>query len=146
MGEASDVLEALQPVSFQYKPEIDPSGVSQLCLVAEEVEKVAPQVAPQLVPHDQQGKPYTVRYEAVKAMLLNEFLKAHKRVQEQAATIAEMKSTFAKQASTIDEQQKEIAALATAVEAQAAQIKKVGDQLKTQSAGLSVVADNSQPR
>jgi len=62
-------------------------GVPQFGLVAEEVEKVNPD----LVARDDKGKPYTVRYEAVNAMLLNEFLKEHRRVEEQGATIAQMK-------------------------------------------------------
>ena len=86
MGEESDVLLRLQPVSFQYKAEVDPSGAAQFGLVAEEVEKINPD----LVACDEQGKPYTVRYEAVNAMLLNEFLKEHQRVQDQGATIARL--------------------------------------------------------
>src|SRR5437763_16933706 len=75
---------ALQPVTFHYKQDLDPEGVPQFGLVAEEVEKVNPA----LVARDDQGKPYTVRYEAVNAMLLNEFLKEHSHVQEQDAIIA----------------------------------------------------------
>jgi len=77
------VLYALQPVTFKYKPGIDPQGIPQFGLVAEDVEKVAPD----LVAHDGEGKPYTVRYEAVNAMLLNEFLKQHKTVESQNAEI-----------------------------------------------------------
>ena len=75
MDKASEVLLALKPVTFRYKKEIDPAGISQFGLVAEEVEKVNPD----LVVRDQEGKPYTVRYEAVNAMLLNEFLKEHRK-------------------------------------------------------------------
>jgi len=78
MGDASDILRALRPVTFMYKPDIDPKGVPQFGLVAEEVEKVNPD----LVTRDEQGKPYTVRYEAVNAMLLNEFLKEHGKVEQ----------------------------------------------------------------
>jgi hypothetical protein len=81
MGDASDPLLELQPVTFKYKPGIDPVGTPQFGLVAEEVEKVAPD----LVVHDQQHGIYTVRYQAVSAMLLNEFLKEHRAVQEQGA-------------------------------------------------------------
>jgi len=84
MGDASDVLLSLRPVIYQYKPEIDPKGTPQFGLVAEEVEKVSSD----LVIHDKAGKPYTVRYDAVNAMLLNEFLKEHQRVEEQEQTIA----------------------------------------------------------
>jgi hypothetical protein len=83
MADASDVLLALQPVTFQYKPDIDPRGLSQFGLIAEQVEKVDPD----LVVHDQQHGVFTVRYEAVNAMLLNEFLKQHKTVVEQNAEI-----------------------------------------------------------
>ena len=83
MGSASEAVLALQPVKFHYKKELDPKGIPQFGLVAEQVEKVNPD----LVARDEQGKPYTVRYEAVNAMLLNEFLKEHRKVEEQAATI-----------------------------------------------------------
>src|SRR4029450_10692892 len=79
MDKASEVILALKPVTFRYKKEFDPAGIPQFGLVAEEVEKVNPD----LVARDEQGKPYTVRYEAVNAMLLNEFLKEHKKVEEQ---------------------------------------------------------------
>jgi hypothetical protein len=78
MGDASDVLLSLAPVTYQYKPTIDPMGVAQFGLVAEEVEKICPD----LVVKGNDGKPYSVRYDAVNAMLLNEFLKEHKRVEE----------------------------------------------------------------
>jgi Chaperone of endosialidase len=78
MNKASEVLLALKPVTFRYKKEIDPTGICQFGLVAEEVEKVNPD----LVVRDQEGTPYTVRYEQVNAMLLNEFLKEHRKVEE----------------------------------------------------------------
>jgi len=77
MDKASEALFALKPVSFRYKKEIDPTGTPQLGLVAEDVERVNPA----LVVPDKEGKPYTVRYEAVNAMLLNEFLKEHRKVE-----------------------------------------------------------------
>ena len=85
MGDASDTLLALRPVTFQYKPDLDPKGIPQFGLVAEEVEKVNPD----LVARDEQGKPYTVRYEAVNAMLLNEFLKEHKAFVEEQREVQE---------------------------------------------------------
>src|SRR6476660_6492720 len=95
MDKASDALFALKPVTFRYKKEIDPAGKSQLGLVAEEVEKVNPD----LVVHDKEGKPYSVRYDQVNAMLLNEFLKEHRKVEmqeqklrEQGVINAELKS------------------------------------------------------
>ena len=84
--QASEVLFALRPVTFRYKKEIDPGRISQFGLVAEDVEKVNPD----LIVRDEEGKPYSVRYDQVNAMLLNEFLKEHKTVQEQGATIARL--------------------------------------------------------
>jgi hypothetical protein len=88
MEKASEVLLSVRPVRFRYKPDIDPEGVPQFGLVAEDVEKVNPD----LVDRDADGKPYTVRYDAVNAMLLNEFLKEHRRVEEQGATIAKQQN------------------------------------------------------
>jgi uncharacterized coiled-coil protein SlyX len=110
----------------------------ELGLIAEQVEKIDPD----LVARDDQGKPYTVRYEAVNAMLLNEFLKEHRKVETQEATIADVKSTVAKQATTIAEQQKEIAALTASLKEQAAQIQKVSDQVSTEALAPRVVANN----
>ena len=87
MDKASEAILALKPVTFRYKHELDPDGIPQFGLVAEQVEKVNPD----LVARDDQGKPYTVRYEAVNAMLLNEFLKEHRKVEEQEATISATK-------------------------------------------------------
>jgi Chaperone of endosialidase len=93
MDKASESLLALHPVTFHYKKEIDPAGTSQYGLVAEEVEKVNCD----LVVRDNDGKPYTVRYDQLNAMLLNEFLKEHRTVQEQQAAITELKYKFAEQ-------------------------------------------------
>src|SRR5438132_1601547 len=79
MDKVSEAILALKPVTFRYKHELDPHGIPQFGLVAEQVEKVNPD----LVARDDQGKPYTVRYEAVNAMLLNEFLKAHRKIEQQ---------------------------------------------------------------
>jgi hypothetical protein len=124
MDKASEAILALQPVTFRYKPELDPACIPQFGLVAEEVEKVNPD----LVARDEQGKPYTVRYEAVNAMLLNEFLKEHREVQEQKATIAEFK--------------KEIASLSAIVKEQAAQIQKVSAQIEMSKPVLQTIANN----
>jgi hypothetical protein len=101
---ASNSLFALNPVTFHYKKEIDPTGTSQFGLVAEEVEKVNPD----LIVRDKDGKPNSVRYDQVNSMLLNEFLKEHKRVEEQQATIAEMKSEMKALAATVHEQAVEL--------------------------------------
>ena len=121
MDKASEVLLALKPVTFRYKKEIDPAGISQFGLVAEEVEKVNPD----LVVRDQEGTPYTVRYEAVNAMLLNEFLKEHRKNEEQQATIAQLKSGME--------------ALIATVKEQAAQIQKVSAQLEASEPAPQVV-------
>jgi Chaperone of endosialidase len=84
MDEASEAILALKPVTFHYKKELDADGIRQFGLVAEDVEKVNPD----LVARDEQGKPYTVRYEAVNAMLLNEFLKEHRKVEQLEKQVA----------------------------------------------------------
>ncbi len=86
MGKASEAILALKPVTFHYKKNLDPEGIPQFGLVAEDVEKVNPD----LVIRDKEGKPYTVRYDQVNAMLLNEFLKEHRKNQQQEATIARL--------------------------------------------------------
>jgi len=92
MDKASEAILSLKPVTFSYKHELDAKGVPQFGLVAEDVEKVNPD----LVARDEQGKPYTVRYDAVNAMLLNEFLKEHATVQELKKEIAALKSGLQK--------------------------------------------------
>ena len=93
MEKASEAILALKPVTFHYKKELDPDGIPQFGLVAEQVQKVNPD----LVARDAEGKVYTVRYEAVNAMLLNEFLKEHRKVEEQQAIITQLKSGVAQQ-------------------------------------------------
>jgi hypothetical protein len=117
MDKASEAILALKPVTFRYKPELAPDGIPQFGLVAEEVEKVNPD----LVARDEQGKPYTVRYEAVNAMLLNEFLKEHGKVEKLEATVAQ--------------QQKQIAALT-------ATVQKVSAQVEMSRHALQTVVDN----
>jgi hypothetical protein len=92
MDKASEAILALQPVTFRYKHDLDPAGIPQFGLVAEDVEKVNPD----LVARDEQGKPYTVRYEAVNAMLLNEFLKARRQIDAQQKQIDALTSTVQK--------------------------------------------------
>ena len=119
MDKASEALLALKPVTFRYKNEIDPQGTPQFGLVAEEVEKVNPK----LVVRDKEGKVNTVRYEAVNAMLLNEFLKEHKKVEAQQATIAELNLIVARQ-------QKGMEVLTAQLKEQAGQIQKVSVQVE----------------
>jgi hypothetical protein len=93
MAKASEAILSLRPVTFRYKKDLDPQGAAQFGLVAEEVAKVDPD----LVVADATGKPFTVRYEEVNAMLLNEFLKEHRKGQEQDETISQLKSALAQQ-------------------------------------------------
>jgi hypothetical protein len=135
MGDASDALLSLRPVTFRYKKEIDPEGIPQFGLVAEDVEKVNPD----LVARDAQGKVYTVRYEAVNAMLLNEFLKEHSNVQKLETSVAQQKKDFQ---SIIAQQQREIIALTASLKEQSSQIQKVSDQLEVSRPAPRVVANN----
>jgi hypothetical protein len=116
MDGASEAILALQPVTFRYKKEFDPAATAQFGLVAEEVEKVNPD----LVVRDKDGKPYTVRYDQVNAMLLNEFLKEHKTVQELKSAMLAQQSIIAQQRESFErrlaEQEKEIKTLTSAVE------------------------------
>ena len=128
MNDASKALFALKPVTFRYKKEIDPQGIPQFGLVAEDVEKVNPK----LVVRGTDGKVNTVRYEAVNAMLLNEFLKEHKRFEEQQAMIAELNSTVA-------QQQKRMEVLTAQLKEQAAQIQTVGAKVEISRSAPQVV-------
>ena len=124
MDRASELLFALKPVTFHYKKEIDPAGRSQFGLVAEEVEKVNPD----LVVSDQEGKPYTVRYDAVNAMLLNEFLKEHRKVEEQQSTITRL--------------QKGMETIIARLEEQESELQKVSAQLQVSKAAPQTVLNN----
>jgi hypothetical protein len=97
MDKASEAILGLKPVTFRYKKDIDPDGIPQFGLVAEEVEKVNPD----LVARDADGKVYTVRYDAVNVMLLNEFLKEHRKVEALEDTVASLVATVKDQASQI---------------------------------------------
>ena len=85
---ASEAILALKPVSFEYKS--DKTNTPQFGLIAEEVEKVNPA----LVVHDKQGRPYTVLYDKVNAMLLNEFLKEHRKVEALEAAVTRQHKDF----------------------------------------------------
>ena len=90
METASEAILSLKPVTFRYKKNLDPAAIPQFGLVAEDVAKIDPD----LVARDNEGKPYTVRYEAVNAMLLNEFLKEHKKVEEQEQRITDLTASL----------------------------------------------------
>jgi uncharacterized coiled-coil protein SlyX len=130
MGKTSEAILSLKPVTFHYKG--DETNVPQFGLIAEEVAKVNPA----LILVDKEGRPYSVRYEQVNAMLLNEFLKEHKRVTDldseaakQDATITELKSMVTKQEAMIVRQQKAMEAFTVQLKEQDARIQKVSVEL-----------------
>src|SRR5437588_4350116 len=92
------IWNCVKPVTFRYKHELDPAGIPQFGLVAEDVEKLNPD----LVARDADGKAYTVRYEAVNAMLLNEFLKEHRKVEEQQRKLETLASQLDKVSSEVE--------------------------------------------
>jgi hypothetical protein len=128
MEEASDALFALKPVKFRYKKEIDPAGASQFGLVAEDVEKVNPE----LIVRDKEGKAYSVRYDQVNAMMLNEFLKEHRKVGELQAGLAQQQKEFQ---AIVRHQQKQIDALT-------AGLQKVSVQLEVGKPAQQTVLSN----
>jgi len=121
MDKSSEAILALKPVTFCYNPKIDPKAIPQFGLVAEDVEKVSPD----LVVRDKEGKPYSVRYEAVNAMLLNEFLKEHRKVEQLTKDFE----------SKLAEQQRQIEALT-------AGLQKVSAQLEASKPAPQVVQNN----
>ena len=117
MDDASEALYVLKPVTFRYKKEIEPAGTSQFGLVAEDVEKINPD----LIVRDKEGNPYSVRYDQVNAMLLNEFLKEHLKVQQLESRLAE--------------QQKQI-------ESMSAHLQQLSSEVRTSKTAPEVVASN----
>ena len=126
MDKASEAILALKPVTFHYKSHT--TGTPQFGLIAEEVAEVNPD----LVVRDTSGEPYTVRYDAVNAMLLNEFLKEHRTVEEQKATIGQLKQDFQ---SKLAKQQRQIEALTTG-------LQKVSDQLELSKSAPQMAGNN----
>src|SRR5262249_31801655 len=123
MGHASEAIVDLKPVTFRYKKELDPKGTPEFGLIAEQVAKVAPE----LVTLDDQGKPFTVRYEAVNAMLLNEFLNARRGSAAEAIKVEGLEKK-------LTEQQKQIEALTDT-------LQKVSNELNLMKARPRVVAN-----
>jgi hypothetical protein len=138
MDKASEAILALKPVTFHYRKDVDPDGNPQFGLVAEEVEKVNPD----LVVRDEDGKVMTVRYDAVNAMLLNEFLKEHQRVTEQQSTISELKATVAKQQKQIEGQNATAIHQQKRIEALTAGLQKVTTQVEAGIPAARLVSDN----
>jgi hypothetical protein len=127
MDKASESLLALKPVTFHYKS--DNTSTPQFGLIAEEVADINPD----LVVRDKKGEIYTVRYDAVNAMLLNEFLKEHRKVQEQEATITKLKATATEQEARATKHEAAIAQQQKQIEALTAGLQKVSAQLAAAS-------------
>ncbi len=106
MDQASETLFALKPVTFRYKKEIDPARALSFGLIAEEVAEISPE----LITRDKEGKPETVRYEAVNAMLLNEFLKEHRNVEKLEGVVASLAATVKEQSAQIQKMSAQLAA------------------------------------
>ena len=139
MDQASEAIFALKPVTFRYKKKLDAKGAPQFGLVAEEVARVNPD----LVTLDREGRPDSVRYEGVNAMLLNEFLKEHRKVEEQQAAITELKSVVAQQQkefqAAVAEQRKQFEAR---LQQQDAKIQRVSAQLELNHPVTRTVSKN----
>jgi Chaperone of endosialidase len=124
MDRDSEAILSLKPVSFRYKKEIDPAQTSQFGLIAEEVEKVNPD----LVARDKAGKPYSVRYDQVNAMLLNEFLKEHRTVQDLRTTVQKQQAIITDQQKSFEsklaEQQKQIQVLSAGLQKVSAELEE----------------------
>jgi septal ring factor EnvC (AmiA/AmiB activator) len=128
MSTASEAILALKPVTFRYKENIDPARTSQFGLVAEDVEKVNPD----LVVRDKEGKPYSVRYDQVNAMLLNEFLKEHKAFVEEQRKVEKLEATVAQERKDFE----------AAVAQLKTQVQKVSAQLEVSKPAPQTVLNN----
>jgi Chaperone of endosialidase len=133
MDKASEGILELKPVTFQYKN--DKTDTPQFGLVAEEVAKVNPA----LVLPDKEGRPYTVRYDAVNAMLLNEFLKEHRRVEELKSAMAQQRKDFE---TAIVRQQKVTEALVARLNEHEARIQKVSAQVEIGKSEAEILVEN----
>jgi uncharacterized coiled-coil protein SlyX len=149
MDNASEAILALKPVTFRYNKEYDATQTLAYGLIAEDVA----QVYPDLVGRNREGQPESVRYEQINAMLLNEFLKEHRKVQEQKATLTELKSTVTKQESAIAQQRKgfeatirqlkkEMETVAARFKAQDAKIQEVSAQVELNRHAPRTVSNN----
>jgi hypothetical protein len=142
MDKASETLFSLKPVVFRYKKQVDPAQGLDYGLIAEDVAKVAPELAVR----NQKGEIENVRYQAIYAMMLNEFLKEHQKVEQQQATITQLKSTVAQQQeefrAAIAQQRKDFEAVVAQLKDQAAQIQKVSAQLEVSKPAPQIVNNN----
>ena len=140
LAAASEALYALKPVSFRLKKEYDETQALGFGLIAEEVEKVEPA----LVYCNNKGQVESVRYEMVNAMLLNEFLKEHRKNEEQEATIAELRTHVAKYEATVSQLKKEIETLVACFKEHDSKIERVSDQIEMRSADARTLVVGSQ--
>jgi uncharacterized coiled-coil protein SlyX len=145
MDNASEAILALKPVTFRYNKEYDATQTLAYGLIAEDVA----QVYPDLVGRNREGQPESVRYEQINAMLLNEFLKEHRKVEEQSrkvdeqeTAISQLKSTVAKQEITAVQQQAELKTLTAQLKEQAAQIQKVSAQVEMNKPAPQIAANH----
>jgi hypothetical protein len=132
MGNASEALFALKPVTFRYNGDIDPAHVKMFGLIAEEVAKVSPDLAVR----NAKGEVAAIRFDSINAMLLNEFLKQHRKVEQQQATITQLESTVAQQRKDF---QATVAHLTARLDEQASQIQKVSAQFEATKPAPQVV-------
>ena len=136
MDKTSEAIYSLTPVTFHYKSE--KTKMPCFGLIAEEVAAVNPD----LVLRDEKGEMYSVRYEQINAMLLNEFLKEHKKVEEQQAIIGQLKSNAAKEDATISKLKKDVGVLTAQLKEQATQIQKVSAKIEMGKRASRVVLNN----
>jgi hypothetical protein len=134
MDKASEALFALKPVTFRYKGDIDPAHAKMFGLIAEDVAEVNPD----LVVRNAKGEVDTIRFDSINAMLLNEFLKQHRKVQGMEATVAQQKKDFE---TTVAQQEKEIQSITASLREQATQIQKVSARVGLSKPGPQVVAN-----
>ena len=125
MDKASEALYALKPVTFHYNKKIDPTQTLDFGLIAEEVAEVNPELAVR----DGEGKISNYRHDAINAMLLNEFLKAHRKMEQQEATIAQLKADGATQQAVISDLKKRLETMVVRLEEQNSKIERVNDRL-----------------
>jgi hypothetical protein len=135
MEQASEIIHCLKPVSFRYKPEIEPTRSLGFGLIAEDVEKISPD----LVSRGSDGKVQSVRYDAVNAMLLNEFLKEHRKGEEQDRKLESQDRRIQEQEATIAQLKKEVETLVDRVKEHDSKIQRVTDQVEMNKGALQLV-------
>jgi hypothetical protein len=138
MDKDSEAILALKPVTFRYKQEIDPDKIPQFGLIAEQVDKVDPN----LVVRDENGEVTSVRYDAVNAMFLNEFLKEHRTVQQQTSKLKEQDGTISRLKALIREQEKLAVQQQKQIEGLTIGLRKVSDRVELINSSPRLVAEN----